>query len=176
MNTTFNKNGLTLKIETDEYLRDPRKEFDNLGTMACFHNRYKLGDDHTLSIEEVKEIEDSKKYISLPLYLYDHSGITMRTTPFSCHWDSGKVGVIYVSKEQIRKEYNWKLITKKRLEKIEGYLKGEVETYNQYLTGEVYRYTITNDGTGEEIDSCGGFYGDNWEDNGLFSFANWQED
>ena len=176
MNTTFNKNGLTLKIETDEDPRNPRKEFDNLGTMACFHNRYTLGDDHTLSIEEVKEIEDSKKYISLPIYLYDHSGITMRTTPFSCPWDSGKIGIIYVSKEQIRKEYNWKLITKKRLEKIEGYLKGEVEMYNQYLTGEVYGYTITNDETGEEIDSCGGFYGDNWKDNGLFSYANWQED
>ena len=26
-----------------------------------------------------------------PLYLYDHGGITMNTTGFSCSWDSGQV-------------------------------------------------------------------------------------
>jgi len=60
-----------------------------------------------------------KTHIILPLYLYDHSGITMNTTGFSCGWDSGQVGYIVMSYEKIRKEYNWKNITKKRRTQIE---------------------------------------------------------
>ena len=38
---------------------------------------------------------------SLPLYLYDHGGITMSTNPFSCPWDDGgQVGWIYASKQK----------------------------------------------------------------------------
>ena len=41
----------------------------------------------------------SQKFLMLPLYLYDHSGITMNTTGFSCPWDSGQVGccLLYTS-------------------------------------------------------------------------------
>ncbi|HOO12216.1 MAG TPA: hypothetical protein PK684_04600 [Bacillota bacterium] len=50
---------------------------------------------------ELQDILDSlDKYIILPLYLYDHGGITMRTNPFSCPWDSGQVGWIYASKQK----------------------------------------------------------------------------
>lgn len=107
-------------------------------------------------------------YIMLPLYLYDHSGITMSTGPFSCRWDSGQVGWIYVTKEQVRKEYGWKNLSKKRIETIEGYLKGEIEEYDRFLTGQVYGYDVTELGEckhcgtaiEEDIDSCGGFYMD----------------
>ena len=147
----------TVKIEHDDCLESPR-EWDNLGTMACFHRRYNLGDEHDLSIEEVQEIYASDKYISLPLYLYDHSGITMNTTGFSCPWDSGQVGIIFVSKEDVRKEWSVKRISKKLEAKILDNLRGEVETYDQYLTGDVWGYVI-EDEDGEHIDSCWGFYG-----------------
>lgn len=41
--------------------------------------------------------------VVLPLYLYDHGGITMNTGGFSDPWDSGQVGFIFVSKEKIKK-------------------------------------------------------------------------
>ena len=46
----------------------------------------------------------SEKYLMLPLYLYDHSGLAMSTESFSgraphAEWDSGQVGWIYVSKK-----------------------------------------------------------------------------
>lgn len=153
-------------IAQDEINESPR-EWDNLGTMACFHRRYTLGDkDHGLSLEEAQAIEaDDKKYIALPLYLYDHSGITMNTTGFSCRWDSGQVGVIFVSKEAVRKEYGWKVITKARKEQILGYLKGEVETYDQFLRGDVYGFKCVENG--EETDSCWGFYGTDPKENGM---------
>ena len=42
--------------------------------------------------------------VALPLYLYDHSGITMNTSGFSCPWDSGQVGWIYCTKKRFREE------------------------------------------------------------------------
>lgn len=36
----------------------------------------------------------------------------------------------------------------------------EVETYDQYLVGDVYSYNLEDKET-EDTDSCGGFYGEN---------------
>ena len=36
------------------------------------------------------------KVAILPLYLYDHSGLTMSTNDFGDRWDSGCVGFIYM--------------------------------------------------------------------------------
>jgi hypothetical protein len=136
--------------------------------MVCFHSRYNLGDKHDYKHSNYRGwsemanaiIKNEKVGVILPLYLYDHSGITISTGRFSCPWDSGQIGFIFISKEKIRKEYGWKNLTKARLEKIEEYLKGEVKTYDQYLTGDVYGYRITDTDTEEEVDSCWGFYGE----------------
>ena len=157
-------NGYTIEIHTDEDPMNPR-ENDNLGTMVCYHRRYDLGDKHDHGNQDsFKEYlkKNEKHIIMLPLYLYDHSGITMNTTGFSCPWDSGMVGIIYVSKEKVRKEYGWKVLTKARIEKIKEYLKGEVKEYDQFLTGEVYGYVV-KDSTGKEIHSCWGYWGSDHE-------------
>lgn len=147
----------TIKVVVDEYAENPR-EWDNFGKMICFHNRYNLGDKHDFDIEEFKEfIEKNDKIIALPLYLYDHSGITISTSPFSCQWDSGQVGYIYATYAEIKKEYGCKNITKEIKDKVLGLLKSEVETYDKYLTGEVYGYQII-DNSGEVTDSCYGYY------------------
>ena len=39
----------------------------------------------------------SEKYIMMPLYLMDHSGLAMQTESFHDPWDSGQVGWIYVT-------------------------------------------------------------------------------
>jgi hypothetical protein len=158
-----------IKIIQDENPFSPRED-DNLGTMVCFHSRYDLGDKHDFSREEAQEFLKSKEIcVSLPLYLYDHSGITMNTTGFSCRWDSGCVGFTYVTKEQVRKEYSVKRITKEVIEKVTKVLEGEVETYDQYLRGDVYGYEIyevTTCSEGHEhenfVDSCWGFYGEEY--------------
>ena len=170
------KNGnATLEIHQEVEPQSPRS-WDNLGTMLCAHRRYDLGDKHSYELEYLHQIEANKegKYIVLPLYLYDHSGITMRTTPFSCPWDSGQVGVIFVDKKKVREEYGWKVITAKRKEQILGYLRGEVETYDQYLRGDVYGFRKLVDG--EEVDSCWGFYGSDHRDSGLFEAAEWEHE
>lgn len=163
--TIHGKNNHVIEIIQDENPESPR-DWDNLGTMACFHRRYKLGDTHSLDIEDVTAIAKSDQYLSLPLYLYDHSGITMNTCGFSCPWDSGQVGIIFVSKDRIRKEYGWKNITGARAQKIYTYLNNEVKIYDMFLTGQVYGFVV-KDNKDNVIDSCWGFYGDDIKTNGV---------
>lgn len=99
----------------------------------------------------------SEKYIMLPLYLYDHSGLTMNTTGFSCQWDSGQVGWIYASKEDALKEFGGKSFTASTRQKAEARLRSEVEVYDTYLSGECYGYELYKNG--ELEDSCWGFIG-----------------
>ena len=72
----------------------------------------------------------SQKFLMLPLYLYDHSGITMNTTGFSCPWDSGQVGWIYASKEDALREFGGKTFTAATRKKAEDRMRGEVEYYD----------------------------------------------
>lgn len=152
-------NGYEISIVYDDDPINPRTEYENMGTMVCFHRRYKLGDDHGLSIESAKELMSKVEKsggVVLPLFLYNHSGITMNTTGFSCPWDSGQVGFIYVDAETIRKEYNVKRISKRIREKVTDHLKCEVEIYDRFLTGEVYGFIIEKDG--EKVDSFFGYF------------------
>ena len=98
--------------------------------------------------------------VVLPLFIYDHSGITMSTTRFSCPWDTSHVGYIYITKEKMRYEYSYKRVSQKLIKRVTEYLKSEVEEYDHYLTGDAYGYRITNTETEEDLDSCWGFLGD----------------
>ena len=157
------------KVETihDTEPFDPRDD-DNLGTMICFHNRYVLGDKHDYlssdydGWEEMESdiIKKENVAVILPLYLYNHSGITIATTPFSCPWDSGQVGFIIISKEKVRHEFSMKRISKQMLGKIKGYLESEVKLYDQYLIGDAFGYRITDTETDVEVDSCWGYFGE----------------
>lgn len=218
-----------IAVHYDEDGENPRKAYDNLGTMVCSdHRNYSLGDEQVKdwgdwlarALRQLGLSKDTDKYydfeqdlenevdeamrkgfdmfdeqvIRLPLYLYDHGGITMKTSPFTCAWDSGQVGFIYVTKEKARKEYG--NLTKANLDKVVKYLVGEVEAYAQYLEGQVYGY-IVKDVTGwadycerydkdedsdydfgkfvahvaPEIDSCWGYYGYDHKESGLMENA-----
>lgn len=152
---------LSLCIEHDQDAQSPR-EWDNLGKMVCFHRRYNLGDKHTFSVEEAKALAvrvEKEGGVVLPLYLYDHSGITIATTPFSCPWDSGRVGFIYADRAAILKMFGKTRMAKGMKDAAKDQLQKEVKTYDQYLTGEVYGYMV-KDEKGEELDSCWGFFGE----------------
>lgn len=157
-----------LKIFRDENPLNPRKDYSNLGKMICFHKKYDLGDNHDWTVISLEKKLKEKGIIALPLYLYNHSGVTIQTNPFSCSWDSGKVGYIFVTKEDIKREYGIKKISKKIREEVKRTLKSEVKTYDNYLTGEVYSYTLEEEDFCERckqtqtdlLDSCSGYYGE----------------
>lgn len=164
-----------LKVWQDNDAEDPRS-WDNLGTMVCWHKKYNLGDRHDYQMPGefmcwVKEI-GLGDIVMLPVYLYDHSGITISTAPFSCPWDSGQVGWIYVTKDRLRREFGLKRISKRIFSKAEEILRAEVETYDQYLRGDIYGFTVydtAHPSWGPE--SCGGFFGDDLLKNGIKSFV-----
>ena len=94
-----------------------------------------------------------KHNVILPVYLYDHSGLTINTTGFSCPWDSGQLGWIYATHESVIKEYG--AVTPETLEKAENLLRSEVEEYDLYLTGQCYGFKLYEGHN--EINSCWGF-------------------
>lgn len=152
-----NHKGYEILIEQDDNPINPRMENANLGIMLCKHRRYNLGDDVNANKDEVLNMLAGKikDVVALPLYLYDHSGITMNTTGFSCPWDSGMVGCIYADYNKIRSWYGVKKVTKNLIEKVKDMFRSEVKEYDNYISGNVYSYTILKDN--EEMDSCGGY-------------------
>lgn len=168
-------NGHTIKIYIDDDPECPR-EWDNLGTLICAHQRYNLGDKHSFpdarsflldlcGRDDVSEwpidrimYQVNRIAVILPVFLYDHSGLILNTTGFHCNWDSGQVGFIYVRLENIRNEYKVQRVSAKLREKVSECLKHEVKTYSDFIGGNVYGYVIEKDN--EEIDSCWGFIGD----------------
>jgi hypothetical protein len=147
----------TLKILQDTDAFNPRKDFDHLGTMVCWHRNYNLGDEQPRMDPQDFLATLPKGSIVLPLFLYDHSGITMSTHPYHCPWDSGQVGYIYATPEKIRSEFNVKRISRKLRDKVTRCLEAEVSEYDDYLTGNVWGFQFTADDGTE--DSCWGFFG-----------------
>ncbi len=160
-----------VKVFIDPEGHDPR-EWDNLGTMACWHGHYQLGDEQpTIPPQEYESaLPDG---VTLPLYLFDHSGITMRTDPTtfqmmdSAGWDWGQVGFIHCSLERARAETGYGHLNDEELrEKVAMMLIGEVEVYDAFLRGAVYGFEVVEQLIDEEgsvlkeehIDSCGGFH------------------
>ena len=160
--TTEYKNH-TIEIFQDENPENPIKEWDMLGEFVCWHRNYDLGNSKRFdNPEEVREYAKETNSLLFPLYMYDHSGIALSLSnsqyPFIDIWDSGQLGYVLVDREKALKEYSQKILTKKLKQKIHEVIQGEVNTYNQYLSGDVYGYKVI-DKDGEEIDSCWGYYG-----------------
>ena len=124
-------------------------------------------------------LEKHANIIALPLYLYDHSGITMNCCGFSDRWDSGQVGWISTDTNTVLGtgadiERNWK-------ETAYEWMEGEVKEYDMYLQNEVYGIiTEEYDGEGNPEDdnswtdeeSCWGFYSSKWGDDLIKEIAN----
>ena len=170
-----------LIIETDPDPWNPL-EGDHFGHMICFHRRYDLGDEHDEPHQ--KEAEKFAKWIEqqvksnqivlLPLYLYDHSGITMSysyTYPYNDRWDAGLVGYMYATHEDIRENWNLSRVTDQWKQRALNLLRDIVDEYDEYLRGDAYGYTLICKQCEQSLDSTWGFFGDDWEKNGLMDTA-----
>ena len=167
---TFTVGTNKVEIYPDDNVENPRKGGGEFGHMLCWHRRYALGDDKgEFRSQELgtdlflqwynKHLRD---VVLLPLFLYDHSGLTMRTNDFRDidpqGWDSGQVGWIYASRADIREWFGKKKVTKKLLARALEVLEDAVKVYDEYLRGEVYYYVVENE-RGEIVDSQGGIWG-----------------
>jgi hypothetical protein len=153
------KNGFRLVIERDyECSHNPRED-ECLGTMVCFHKRYVLGDKH--EFESPQELDNwlkaNEKNLAcvLPIYMYDHTSLAFSTTPFSCPFDSGQLGYVYVTNEKARQSFCQDNVPKQKIEEV---LNQELQDYQKYINGEqeFYHFAIY-DSNNKQIDSCTGF-------------------
>lgn len=99
--------GYTIEVYIDDDPLNPRTEFDNMGTMVCWHRRYNLGDDgrgaknpyptreydpedwfkanldypeeklEDLDLAELQALFE-KTNLLIPIMAYEHGGITIR--------------------------------------------------------------------------------------------------
>jgi len=164
------KEGYTVKYlvyDTDACF-DPRQDCDNFTKMVCFHGRYNLGDktdykqsDHESWDELKAAIKKDGGIFIAPLYLYDHSGITIKIGDFyecglsqgHAHFDSGQVGFIYTTKDKLKEFGILKNKAKKQIE-------NDVETYDMYIRGESYIIAadyFNKDKILVDDDNCGGY-------------------
>lgn len=160
------------ELHIDEDPLSPREGY-NLATIACDHGRHNLGDTTMerltgFSSQDFKSAANLRRYIELKydtlafawLGLLDHSGLHLYMgggTHWSDGggWDSGTVGFAFVSEEKAVEAWGTPDV-----ERAERALEVEVETYDAYLQGEVYGYTIDLE-NGETVDSCWEYYGYN---------------
>jgi len=149
------EHGITIRIVPDSDPIDPRAEYDNASVMACWHRRYNLGDEQPREDpqEFLEELQRQRCEI-LPLYLYDHSGLSISTSGFSCPWDSGQIGYVYVTPETGRKEWG-----RKWREAARRCMRAETSDYDSYLRGNCYGFII-EDRHGDTLESVWGFIGD----------------
>lgn len=162
---------LTIRILPDYDPPDPRQDC-NVGTMLTWHRNYSLGD-----VQERRSTDDfydgqrfwgygtMRNYLIAehdalpdtvqPLYLFDHSGLSMSTDTAtfaaadSAGWDWGCVGVIFATQAALDE-------TGCPTDRIAEALTGEVDTYDRYLRGEFCGYVV-EDAAGGVLDSCWGF-------------------
>jgi hypothetical protein len=165
----FKEGKFTVVVEPDPEAESGR-DCDNVGVMVCFHKRHNLGDKHSYCFEDFSSwdnmedhfvkngLDDEPVAEILPLYLYDHDGITMNTTGFSCRWDSGQVGFIVATRKAVKDQLSISRLTKKAREKIRKALIAEVECYDQFISGDVWCFEI-RDEDGEFVEGCGNLYG-----------------
>ncbi len=158
---------------------DPQspRENDNLGTMLYNHRRYVLGDD-MIKFGSFEEYLDSanlaaEEVVSLPLYLLDHSGLSISTTDFQDQWDSACVGVIYTTFDKIKKEYGVSEVDLDLIERVGNVLDSEVSEFNTYLNKEIYGFRLCEknaEGQWNEVESGWNFYGSDVSENGMLEY------
>ena len=120
-------------------------------------SRYRLGTAEVSRdrLQDIQEGIESGELVGLPVYAYIHGNTQLSTTPFSCPFDSGLVGFIACSHEDIKSWFGEHHC--KSTEEVLDILRSEVEEFSKFLQGDVYNITIYVDGKAE--DTVGGFFG-----------------
>ena len=178
----------TIYQETDAL--NPR-EAENKGRMLCKHRRYILGDvDASGDLSDMISGHPDFDSVSadfdrqdpaslfrlaqglgiiavyLELHLYDHSGITMSTIPFSCAFDSGQVGVIYMTHSDMDTHYGGS--EAHHCNQAKAHMKAEVKAYNAFISEDTFGFLLVDD-DGTMICERSGYEGCDIESNGMLN-------
>ena len=153
---TIQVDDISVEVFYDQHAESPR-QWDNMTKFIMFHRRYNLP--HEVDIHEQDysswdemeaELQQQYKWV-YPVFMYDHSGLAFSINSFSCRFDSGQVGIVVCDEGEASAACAW--------------AKAELQTYSDYANGNVFGFLVEENG--EHIHSCGGFYGSDFDENGL---------
>lgn len=152
-------NELTLEIVQDDCTYSPR-ENANAGIL-CISNKNVTNETDDFKVEDHKDWDGVERWLQtkkgaiamLPVFVYDHGGITISTTPSWDCWDERHVGYYYTTKQNFQDCVGGELDANN----IKQVLESEIKELNQYFRGDVYAFKITNK-LGNVIDFCGSYY------------------
>jgi hypothetical protein len=153
-------NGNEVNIVGSDFAENPRQHGDNSTVIVAFHKRYHFDNESNLRSEDFTGWQDMQQHIVSecdavivkPLYLYDHSGLSLSTAPFGCRWDSGQIGFIYMTRATADKDFGGDLT------RAGAALDAEAAVYAQYVSGDVHD-VLVYDEDGNLIESLCGIYG-----------------
>lgn len=162
---------LTITVTQSENVENPRGDNSCLGILAVTSGASGLcsrfAGDVSLDREALHEYEAHNVRwgrASLPVYLYRHSGERCSTRSFigraqHAEWDSGQCGFIYTTSEKVREILGAGLTFKRDTQKIEAALADEVKTLDDWLSGNVWDFSITDE-EGDYVGGCSECWGD----------------
>ena len=136
--------GFNISVFQDADAESPNEWGDNSAFIVAFSSSQFWQVREGLKTPEDVEDWHATHYV-YNLYAYIHSGITLSLSEFSCVWDSGQIGYVIVTKDENDIPFPEKCA------------EGLVESWNQYLSGQVYSYKV-EDNEGNLQDSLHGIY------------------
>lgn len=159
--------GLIVKIYQDENMDSPQDWGDDALFLVANHRNFCVREkditdeviseifmpeedaETNLYAERAKELK--KQYHVFGLEAYIHSGVVLALSRegnfVDRQWDVSQLGAVFVKKTEARTRASAKKMAQ-----------GLIETWNQYLSGDVYGFMI-EDAEGNHLESCWGFYG-----------------
>lgn len=144
---------MKLIIKQDEHAESPSSWTDENLFLIADHRQFYVqvpGQKGKLDVQAEIDARKATHWVFL-LEAYIHSGVCLALNGEGnfCdrQWDVSLVGAVFASKKE------WRLHKSARKAVLQ-----HIETWNQYLSGDVWGCVIEND-DGKHIDSCWGFYG-----------------
>ena len=163
--STFTHAGLEVSLEQDLDAESPAEYGDDQVFIVTTRNReFQVipdGYDCATIGEETADGEYGDFHV-YPLRAYVHSGVSLslgNSYPFDCPWDSGQIGFVLVHKDCNPGHED-------------DTAQSKVDEWNQYLSGDVWFYSVQKDGV--YLDSCGGCYGYEYAESEAKSAAEYQ--
>ena len=139
----------SFEIKQDEYADNPRDEFDHISTFYGVSGRYMVGGKKDVTYrysEDLSEtIAELRKEKAVIVEFSSNAG--------TCY--------AVVERNQLQDEYlKYGYSMRKALYRARRCAQGEINEFLAWAEGEVYGFVVKDDETGETLDSCWGFYGD----------------
>lgn len=147
------QNALKYRIEQDEDAQSPQDFGDDGLFLVADHRDFFVPpskDERNFDVQTVIDDHKDTHHVFL-LEAYIHSGVRLALAGEGNfpdrQWDVSLLGAVFASKSE------WRTRAKARKAAEQ-----HIETWNQYLSGDVWG-VIIEDEEGNHLDSCWGFYG-----------------